>query len=333
MKKSLFYVFLTGLGMMTAISCQSRLSDDEAAYESRQETVTFQINLPDDMFETKAGSEKNSKSGGLANVDFTKYDLRYQLAIYRQDGADYVQAIAPKVQVVDKYEPVSYTLRLTPNRNYKVVVWADFVEQGKTDDLHYNTTDLRNVSLMTDVLNEESKDAYFVSHEFTVERSPFSLVLRRPFAKLRLVTTDWNYANLEMPDNFKVSYYGCRRFDHFDLVTGTALSEELPETGNPVYTGTIDKAVKEYTADYDASENNRTIITDYLFTDFDQQSPIHFTFEALDGTTLISALKIDTDIPIKRNWLTTVIGNTLTQGSDMNIEIDESFDGENTNNI
>lgn len=168
-------------------------------------------------------------------MDFNEYDLRYQLAIYRIDGSDYVEAITPQMKVVDSYEPVTYSLSLTPNRSYQVVVWADFVKEGTTEDLHYNTSNFRSICVA---------------------------------------------------DGKKESEY---------------LNDE--------------------------SEHNRTILVDYLMTDKDDQTPIHFTLEALDGETPLMTHDLKTDIPIQRNWLTTIIGNLFTVGdNNFGVSISENFD-------
>ena len=63
-------------------------------------------------------------------------------------------------------------------------------------------------------------------------------------------------------------------------------------------------------------------------TDKDDQTPIHLTLEALDGTTSIASHDLTTDIPIQRNWLTTIIGNTLTTRAEFTVSIDEGFTNE-----
>lgn len=325
-------VCMLGLGLLMA-ACQSEWPADGVVPEG-EGNVIFQVSAPEAMGITRAGGETNSALGALTNVDFSQYDLRYQLAVFRIEDGNYVEAVSPQKKIVDSYEPVTYSLRLTPNRNYQVVVWADFVRQGETEDLHYDTHDFRNITVpeLPDkyLLNDESKDAYYISENFTIENEiPDNLVLKRPFAKLRVVTTDWNYENLEMPDNFKVSYYGCKRFVNLDAVLGTSSYDELSEDVSTVsvYTATL-KDDKEYAAGYDETETNRTIIVDYLMTDVEEQTPVHLTLEALKGDKQIAKQDLKTDIPIKRNWLTTIIGNTLTTGATFNVSIDEGFDNE-----
>lgn len=324
-----------GMSFLLA-GCQAEELFEDGAVAPGDGNVTFTVSAPEAMPESRAvlGENSNSALGGVTNVNTEEYDLRYQLAVYRVENGDYVEAVSPQMKIVDKYEPVTYSLRLTPNRNYQVVVWADFVREGETEDLHYNTSDFRNIHVpeLPDkyILNDESKDAYFTTVPVSVEEDAVTedLVLKRPFAKVRVITTDWGYENLEMPDNFKVTYYGCKRFVNLDPVLGVSSHEDLGDTGLSGFTATIDKAEKDYAQGYDASEGNRTVIVDYLMTDLEEQTPIHIKLEALDGETLIAAHDLSTDIPIQRNWLTTIIGNVLTTGSEFNITIDEGFENE-----
>lgn len=324
-----------GMSFLLA-GCQAEELFEDGSVAPGDGNVTFTVSAPEAMPESRAvlGENSNSALGGVTNVNTEEYDLRYQLAVYRVENGDYVEAVSPQMKIVDKYEPVTYSLRLTPNRNYQVVVWADFVREGETEDLHYNTSDFRNIHVpeLPDkyILNDESKDAYFTTVPVSVEEDAVTedLVLKRPFAKVRVITTDWGYENLEMPDNFKVTYYGCMRFVNLDPVLGVSSYDELGDAGLSGFTATIDKAEKDYAQGYDASEGNRTVIVDYLMTDLEEQTPIHIKLEALDGETLIAAHDLSTDIPIQRNWLTTIIGNVLTTGSEFNITIDEGFENE-----
>ncbi len=335
MKKLLI---LLGCASMLFTACKTEDIKHVNDGASGEGNVTFTVNLPVDnelnMRTALYGENSNSAAGGLTNVNMTAYDLRYQLAIYRVDGTETLVAVAPIKKIVDRYEPVTYTLRLTPNRTYKAVVWADFVTQGTDTDLHYNTSDFKAITYAnpaaTAVLNDETRDAYFITQEFAVGTTSVNqaLVLKRPFAKLRAVTTDWGIHNLEKADNFKVTYYGCKRFKNLNAVTGVSESDDLATTESTFYTGTINKTQKEYALNYDLSENNRTLIVDYLMTDLSNQTPIHLRFEAFDGATAIASHDLKTNIPIQRNWLTTITGNLLTANAVFNVSIDEHFANE-----
>ncbi|WP_036889919.1 DUF6562 domain-containing protein [Porphyromonas crevioricanis] len=338
MKKKVIY-FMSLLLALTACQSEDILTVDKQVPDgSREANVNFTLTLPEDV-ELQAsraalyGEKSSSAAGGLTNVNLaTEHDLRYQLAIYRIDpSGNMIEAVAPIKKVVDTYQPVSFSLRLTPNRTYKAVVWADFVAQGTDTDLHYNTSDFKNITYAdatkTDILNQESRDAYFISQEFTLNTGEITenLVLKRPFAKVRVVTTDWGLYDLEKADHFKVTYYGCKRFTGMNAITGTTVSEDLPTPGAVSYTGHINKDTKEYALNYDLSEHNRTLTVDYLMTDLSEQTPIHMTFEALDGNKPISKHDLKTNIPIQRNWLTTIMGNVLTADASFTITIDENF--------
>lgn len=327
-------------GAFALAGCQNETLPADGVAADGEGNVMFTLSAPEAMETSRAtlGSNSNSALGGLSNVDYSQYDLRYQLAVYRVDGtgasATYTQVVAPQVKIVaDGYEPVTYNLRLTPNREYRAVAWADFVREGQTDDLYYDTSDFTDIHQadlpLQYVINEESKDAYFGSTDVTVSNTDVpatSFELKRPFAKLRIVTTDWNYGGLgeEMPDKVEVTYYNCKRFLALNTLTGEATSTNLTETDGTVYTATLNKDEKAYALGYDKTDNNRTIVVDYLMAT-DEQTPIHMKFTAKNGETVIATQNLNTQIPIQRNWLTTIIGNALTVGSQFDITINDKF--------
>ena len=156
-----------------------------------------------------------------------------------------------------------------------------------------------------------------------------SLVLKRPFAKLRFVTTDWKVDGLTMPDNFKVTYKNCTRFTNINALTGGSSESTLPDPGTTTYTAAIDKDNKDYTLGYDASDKNRTLIVDYLMTEnSSNQTPIHFVFETLDGTNSVSTYDFTTNVPIRRNYLTTILGDLLSVGANFEVSCNEVFEDE-----
>lgn len=330
------------LGLCLA-ACQSEDLFTEGIAVNGEGNVVFTVSAPEGMQTSRAalGADSNSALGGLANVDFSEFDLRYQLAVYRVDGdgenVSYTQVVVPQTKIVrDGYEPVTYSLRLTPKRDYRVVVWADFVREGQTEDLHYDTSDFENIHLydlpLQWELNDESRDAYFGNVDVTVGENDLSateLELKRPFAKLRIVTTDWNYGGLgeEMPDKVEVTYYGCKRFLALNALNGETTSTELPDTESAVYTASLDKSEKDYALGYDKSENNRTVVVDYLLAD-EEQTPVHLKMTAKNGETVVAQQDLKTSIPIQRNWLTTIIGNALTVGSQFNVTINDRFTNE-----
>lgn len=325
MNKNLIYLSSAIAAAAALASC----SEADAPPAADESVVRFALEVPD-AIEARAGDNTSSAAGGLTNVDMALYDLRYQLAIYTADGE---QVIAPRTIVTDAYQPVSYEVRLTPNRSYRAVVWADFVPQGTSGDHHYDTSDFANIRYAdahTVSLNDESRDAYFVTKPFDTGTAAVSqsLTLRRPFAKVRMVTTDWASEGLEMPDRITVNYYGCTRFTSLNSLTGEATGETLGDkTSTETYEGTLADE-KEYKLNYDANPSNRTLFVDYLLTHVKDQTPAHLEVAAFNGTDEISRHDLRTNIPLRRNWLTTIIGNSLSVGGSFDITIDEAFENE-----
>ena len=327
MKKSIFLASVLSLALA---SCQS--DDIEPAVVSQGDgNVTFHLSAPEAMEYSRAITAPNSALGGISNVDWTKYDLRYKLAVYQvYDDAPTRLVIPAQTVTVDTYSDVDFSLRLTPNRKYTFVVWADFVTQGSQADLHYDTSNLENITCLDandKMLNDESRDAYFASETVTVgpEGLSQSITLRRPFAKLRVISTDWAIGALDLPDQFDVTYYGCKRFEGINARTGeTITTTDLAADCATTYHATIVKDTKEYSLGYDSSGRNRTLIVDYLVAQ-PAQSTIHFKLAPNEG---LPVRDFTTDIPIRRNWLTTILGDLLTTGADIHILCDEGFTDE-----
>lgn len=334
--KRLHSVLLGGMASLLFSACSQDL--DQTGPNPGEEVVRIQLEAPEAMQLTRSVAGTNSAKGGLTNVDWTKYDVRYQLAVYSEDGTQLL--IAPQSKVYDTYGPATFEFRLTPNTTYKFVAWADFVTQGSEEDLHYNTADLTHISIITDndqdkTINDESRDAFFVTKNIAVGQTlNESLTLKRPFAKIRVVTTDWDESNgaVAKPDNFKITYHDCKRFSGLNAVSGEAIGEADADAST-VYVAEIAtdaSGEKFYEGGYDATSTNRTLIVDYLLATSDQQA-IHFKLDMLAGTTPIISRDFTTNIPIQRNYLTTLIGNLLSVGGSITIDIDENFDGtENT---
>ena len=327
--KRLHSVLLGGMASLLFSACSQDL--DQTGPNPGEEVVRIQLEAPEAMQLTRSVAGTNSAKGGLTNVDWTKYDVRYQLAVYSEDGTQ--QLIAPQSKVYDTYGPATFEFRLTPNTTYKFVAWADFVTQGSEEDLHYNTADLTHISIITDndqdkTINDESRDAFFVTKNIAVGQTlNESLTLKRPFAKIRVVTTDWDESNgaVAKPDNFKITYHDCKRFSGLNAVSGEAIGEADADAST-VYVAEIAtdaSGEKFYEGGYDATSNNRTLLVDYLVATSDQQA-IHFKLDMLAGTTPVISRDFTTNIPIQRNYLTTLIGNLLSVGgSDTTVEVKE----------
>ena len=324
--------FLASLAMLLiGVSCQR--NDQLGSNDPGK--VVIKLSLPEDMQALRASANSSSAKGGITNVDMSQYDIRYKLAVYNANN-DLV--IAPMIKTVDSYEEITYELRLTPNRQYKFVVWADFVQQGQTTDLHYDTSDFLNITCLDAAnkqLNDETRDAYWITKDINVGTTAINetLVLRRPFSKIRVVTTDWGLVPADKPDYFSIQYYGtdCKRFNSMNLLTGVSTGTPLTAKGDAsivTYDVNVDKDNKDYKLGYDSDEHNRTMTVDYLMTDKSEQTPLHVVFTAKKGGAagqVISTYDFTVNVPIQRNYLTTLMGNLLTTATHIKVVIEENF--------
>ena len=87
-----------------------------------------------------------------------------------------------------------------------------------------------------------------------------------------------------------------------------------------------------YNSGYDANVdvNNRashlTLFTDYILATSGEHTPISFTMTVLDENKVkIKEVEFDTQIPLERNYLTTIVGNVLTTKTDIQITINDDF--------
>ena len=322
--------FLALLALVLGLaSCQKDTEGFDVAVNGEVST-TVTVNLAD-ASGTRAG-ETNSANSAIANgvVADTNYTLRYILQVFDEDGATSKDMV---VKHSDESE-VSFDVRLVPNRHYNFVVWADIVKTNNVQEgvigegLHYTIgRNLKEISLKDDtwVAMDETRDAYTgvystkkEGQEYTATSS-INLTLTRPFAKLRVVTTDMAelFGGVE-PAKATVTY-GTKHRTTFNALTQLA--------------GDADTSVS-HTFEYDDvfaygdnNDNNKVLFTDYFFA-ANQDDVVKFVLDVkeADGTPIRST-NFNTDIPVKRNYLTTITGNVLTDGNHINVTIVDRFDG------
>ena len=310
--------------VLAVVSCQNdfdgtNLRGDEVA-------VTLNVAVPDDA--TRAAGSDSALSG-LQNIDLNRYDIRYILEVYDKDGE---LAKGPIVKCEDVDASTSFDLRLVPGRAYRFVVWADFVLQDSDDDLHYYTEGgLQNISLLGDQkANDESRDAYTCVH--LVERfqsgAPIAIELKRPFAKLRVVTTDMNH--LYSPLTSVTVDYTTPIYTTYNALTEVKGGLQDVATKVVDFTKKVTETEEDYVYVYTEQEykdaGKMTLFADYFFGTVDDA--IHFTLDAADATGMdIPEVVFNTNIPVQRNYLTTVMGPVLTDAANVTVEIKDAFDG------
>ena len=269
--------------------------------------MVVNVNAPSS---TRAGSEKGIFESGILDSVAT---MRYILQVFYIDENNNTHKTEPQIKYDDN-SSVAFNVRLTPNRNYTFVVWADVVDtkddQGNYVDKHYITNDLTNITIINDTWGamDETRDAFTATQlvkEFT-SSSIINLHLNRPNAKLRVKTNDWD-ATAAMPAKARVTYTTKHR-TAFNAYTGKPAAANLE---NKVLTYTIDNI-------YGESGEERTLFSDYFFAS-EEDDKVKFDMVLLDGEgNTIKTLNFNTEISVKCNHLTTIEGNLLSSGEGNN---------------
>lgn len=342
---------------MVAISCQREYAI--SGYEGWDAvTLNLSVGIPELSDTRSGGTGMDSKYGAIDNFDaiynfddkyddkntgWNKYDLRYIAEVYEIIDSNGTLSSEPIIdrytRAYDKYDKDDeysdnkfklLSVRLAPNRDYRIVIWADFVNQGEDVDLHYNTADLKAITrLSAPTAMDESQDAYFVTEKIHVGNRNLEkdLVLKRPFGKIRVITTDHHEVNNNVtPSKFEVKFYNHKLFSSLNAITGIASGETINE-----YSYAVTKEESPYTAGYDEAKENMTLFADYILAP-DSTYGYHYvnftlnTYDLKGG--LIKSADFNTSIPLGRNKLTTIMGNLLTQKSSISVTVDDNTDDE-----
>ena len=303
------------LGM---VSCQTNFVDGVEVDANGEAAVTLQVGLPEDV--TRAVSYGDSGIGAIGNLDLaSEWDIRYILEVYDSNGN---LAKERKINREDASTKTTFSLRLIPGRMYRFVVWADFIPQTQAQDdysdYHYNTNDIRRILLNNaQLLNDESRDAYtgYVDVDNFRSSSSIALTLKRPFAKLRVVTTDMSHLYTQLVSSKVV--YTSKIYTQFNAYSSKKIE------GSEV--SGLEKTVVY--SEYDYTETgDKTLFADYFFGS--ENGTVMFTLDVTDNTSYdIPTVNFNTNIPVDRNHLTTIKGNILTDANEITVTIEEKFAG------
>ena len=184
------------------------------------------------------------------------------------------------------------------------------------------------------MISQELTDAYFATLdvEELANNQTGDIELTRPYGKVRVIATDLHELNLNVKAAKTVVTYDACHPGVFNAVTGDIDSVYEQESYQVVYDA---EAYSAYTVGYDAMKDvatdrlsHKTLFTDYILAK-DAQESIHFTMTVYDEAgEPIKTTHFNTEIPVQRNYLTTVIGNVLTTATEINVTIDDNFKGE-----
>lgn len=304
MKK--YFLFMVGFILLAFTACQS----DELANGGRNGEVTasFNVQLPND------GSTVTTRAAG----DGTTVN-RCIMEIYLNDEL-YSREVAA---VQSEGLTAKFDVRLVTSQTYKFVFWADHIasteSEAITTDLHYDTKDLRNISMIGDYNGsgkDDTRDAFFANLEKLVTNAfSESVELTRPFGQLNIKTEDLN----SIPENQKTAL----------TPTTASLSFKNIYTGFNAATGDLqgEPSAVAYKVAADVVDANGNLTVDYLFAPktIGEQHLVNMTLavNSADGKEITT--KDLNNIPVQRNYKTNVTGNLLTAAGAVNVTVTPAF--------
>ena len=231
-------------------------------------------------------------------------------------------------------------------------------DQAELGVHHVIGATLGDITIKNDKINDECADAYFGTLDYNPSNNNINnnnadqkpLILKRPYSKVRVVATDLAELNLNVePASVKVEYTAPHA-TAFNAVNGKISSSTSENKVS--FEGDYNELFKDvekgglsnhfYTEDYDSKtaisksgverHTHMTLFTDYILAT-DEQETIQFTMTVFDKKfedptkQPIKTTAFNTQIPVQRNYLTTIIGNVLTTATEIEVSIDDNFAG------
>ena len=218
----------------------------------------------------------------------------------------------------------TFELTLVKGHTYDIAFWAD--KSGC-----YDASNLKQVSFtdITKVGNSDSYDAFFACKRFKASGSTaMTATLYRPLAQVNIITTDLPKLQAGKTETAYLSYkpntfsFKATVPTVFDVYSGDA-SVEQELTITPA------AAVDTCYGDYAAAADSTTIHMIYVLTTLESAKEsksdvrnINFAFKS-GGVNIPYQF---TDIPLKRNYRTNIIGALLTNTTEWTVTVDPGWD-------
>ena len=296
--KHSLYGLLCGTLMLASCS-----NDEPTAPGAQTVEASFSLNIAGEVA-TRAGNG-NSSLGGADNLGAEK--LNYILALY-EVADNNTLILSDFCQVSDRDgDGERFSPMVTLGKTYMMVALAHFGDKRNIADA--DKADYLKAMPIENIINSEAEDFYVATKtaRFTADNLQHALTLKRPYAKLRIVATDWNQSAIE---SVEVNYADNTLFSQFNVLTNQF---------------SIDSEIKKITASqYNTSDaaTAKTIVADY------------FPVNTVSPTTYLSAFTVTVtlrggssfsrtfnDIPLHRNALTTLSGTFFSSQSPMKCDV------------
>ena len=337
MKKYKLYQLLFLLLLSASFcGCVHEFPDDNAVDPS---LIDVQLSLSINMQFTASDTILHTYADMLGG----DYDVRYIVDIYEANPNSTTYDVNNRIRRIVKTEntiitdgiyDLGDTLRL-PAKDYKIVVWIDFVDKGTNTDKYYNTADLEHISVILQNGKYQgystTKDAFTGSVD--VDLTPYrgqryvhytaQADVMRPFAVYQIITTD--------EEQF-TTYQKTISYAPIMPAQTRELYELYFPMGYNVFSYTPENFLMGVNYNYDITDvvpgKEAILASDFVFMGNDTFYSVDFEILSADGQHIntINGLRID----LKRNHITVIRGEFLTKDLNNNggVGINDGFTDE-----
>lgn len=299
--KHSLYGLLCGTLMLASCS-----NDEPTAPSAQTVEASFSLNIAGEVA-TRAGNG-DSSLGGAQNLGADK--LNYILALY-EVADNNALILSDFCQVSDRDgDGERFSPMVTLGKTYMMVALAHFGDKRNIADA--DKANYLKAMPIENIINSEAEDFYVATKtaRFTVDNLQHALTLKRPYAKLRIVATDWNQSAIE---SVEVNYADNTLFSQFNVLTNQFSIGSATKTISASQYNTSDVATaKTIVADY--FPVNTVSPTTYL-------SAFTVTVTLRGGSSFSRFSRTFNDIPLQRNALTTLSGTFFSSQSQMKCDV------------
>ena len=284
-----FFAGLMAVAMLFTASCEHQ---DLTPNVGGENTVTITVTTP--QIATKAYSD-----GNTATV--------LQYAVYDAAGNELTDLTVTDGEI---HGSTTVNFQLTTGNTYSVIFWAAAENAPYTVDFTEKTM---TVDYTNAVSNDESRDAFYAYHTFTVTGAQTeTITLKRPFAQLNIGTADYAASTSAGYTPTQSAVIVKNVYNTLDLVSGAVANGVEANFG---------------LADIKKDETFPVAGNEYLAMNYllvaSTKSLVEVEFTYTDGSN--AKTRTVGSVPVQRNYRTNLYGKLLTSNVDINVAIEPDY--------
>lgn len=294
LSKHSIYALLCGTLMLASCS-----HDEPAAPDATIVEASFSVDVSD-VIPTRGSDALNSALGGAKN-------LNYILALYEvADNNTLILSDFCQISDTDG-DGERFSPMVSLGKTYTMVALAHFGDRLTLTDAQ--KADYLKAMPVAGVFNDEAEDFYVATKtaRFTADNLHHALTLKRPYAKLRIVATD--YPAAATISSVSIDYGTNTLFNRFN-----ALTQQFSDA-------TVSQILTAEQYSDAVAATAKTIVADY----FPVNANVDTYLQAFTVTVTLNDnsrfSRTFSDIPLRRNALTTLSGAFFSSPSPMKYDV------------